>query len=91
MTSEERSVDVRGAARFPPAPTSLDVGQRRYSGDVSGVEKAHLAVSQSGDMTQLWITEQAYNIVGRRTEAIAGGGQRQRRSTEILVTTSADD
>ena len=29
LTSEERSVDVRGAARFPPAPTSLDVGQRR--------------------------------------------------------------
>ena len=26
LTSEERSVDVRGAARFPPAPTSLDVG-----------------------------------------------------------------
>ena len=27
LTSEERSVDVRSAARFPPAPTSLDVGQ----------------------------------------------------------------
>ena len=50
LTSEERSVDVRSAARFPPAPL---------------------------------------NIVGHRTEAIAGGGQR--RSTEILVTTSADD
>ena len=60
LTSEERSVDVRGAARFPPAPTSLDVGQRHRHRWTEALTEAqrhrHCWTSDRGDRSRRWST-----------------------------------